>query len=74
MGKEDRDLFKKKLGKRIAELRIAKRMSTSDLARAAGKDPQTIFKVENGITNASAFFLSELAAAMQVPLKDLLDF
>ncbi len=69
-----KDRFLKKLGKRIVELRSEKGLTQTQLAHACGKDPQSIERVENGKINPSIFYLSEIAKALDIPLKDLLDF
>lgn len=63
----------KKIGERIAAMREKQGLSQSDLARLAGKDRQSIYKVEKGQFNATIFYLSELAKALQVKLSELTD-
>lgn len=63
----------KKVGTRIAAIRKRQDLSQSDLARLAGKDRQSIHKVEKGIMNPSIFYLSEIADALTVKLSDLVD-
>lgn len=66
--------FLKKLGKRIIDLRTKKGWSQRDLAFACGKEPQSIERVENGKSNPTAFYLKELAEALEVEISDFFDF
>lgn len=70
----NKEQFKKKIGKRIVELRSKKGWSQSDLARACNKDRQAIEKLENGKVNPTIYSLLEISKALEVPLKKLVDF
>jgi len=70
----NKEQLKKKIGQRIVELRSQKGWSQSDLARACNKDRQAIEKLENGKVNPTLYSLSEVANALQVSLKELVDF
>jgi putative transcriptional regulator len=65
--------LKKKIGLRIIQLREKKGWSQADLARACGKDRQAIEKLENGKVNPTIYSLLEVAQALDMPLKDLVD-
>jgi putative transcriptional regulator len=62
------------VGKRIVELRKAKGMSQADLAKACFKDPQSIERIENAKVNTTVFTLYQIAQALDVPPKELLNF
>ena len=66
--------LKKKIGKRIIELRTQKGWSQSDLARACEKDRQAIEKLENGKVNPTLYSLYEISKVLEVPLKELTNF
>lgn len=66
--------LKRKIGKRIIELRTQKGWTQSDLARACNKDRQALEKLENGRTNPTLYSLFEVSKALQVSLKRLVDF
>jgi len=66
--------YLKKLGNRIVELRLKKNWSQRDLAFACGKEPQSIERVENGKSNPTAYYLKELADALEVKVADFFDF
>jgi putative transcriptional regulator len=68
-----RDQLKIKIGKRIIQLREQKGWSQSDLARACNKDRQAIEKLENGKVNPTLYTLLEIADALEVELKILVD-
>jgi transcriptional regulator with XRE-family HTH domain len=69
-----KDAFLKKLGKNIAQLREKAGLSQTELALRSDKDRQSLNRLEKGRINPSAYYLSEIAAELKVPLKDLLDF
>ena len=64
----------KKIGDRIKELRTQKGWSQSDLARACDKDRQAIERLENGKTNPTIFSLFEVSKALNIKVKDLINF
>jgi transcriptional regulator with XRE-family HTH domain len=66
--------YLKILGARIIELRTQKGWSQRDFAFECGKEPQSIKRVENGKSNPTAFYLKEIADALNVKVKDLFDF
>ena len=70
----NKEQLKKKVGQRIIELRSQKGWSQSDLARACDKDRQALEKLENGKVNPTIYSLLEIAKALEVPLKMLVDF
>lgn len=70
----NKEQLKKKVGQRIVELRSQKGWSQSDLARACNKDRQALEKLENGKVNPTIYSLLEIAKALDVPLKKLVDF
>lgn len=70
----DKEQLKKKVGQRIVDLRSQKGWSQSDLARACNKDRQALEKLENGKVNPTIYSLLEIANALEVPLKKLIDF
>ncbi|MDW3196766.1 MAG: helix-turn-helix transcriptional regulator [Cytophagales bacterium] len=69
-----KDELKTRIDQRIIELRTEKGWSQSDLARACGKDRQAIEKLENGKVNPTLYSLYEVAKALDVHPKVLLDF
>lgn len=73
--KDDVKLFRKKLGKRILELRIKKGLEQTELAAILdGKDKQFINRYENQGANPTAYILVSLAKALEVSVEELLDF
>ena len=69
-----KEQFQKKLGKQIAKLRQAAGMTQDDLAERCGKEKQNISRIETGRTNPTAYSLVEIAASLEVPVKELFDF
>ena len=70
----NKDDLKKKIGQRIVEVRTKKNWNQSDLARACEKDRQALEKLENGKVNPTLYTLFEIAKALDIPLKELIDF
>ena len=70
----NKEQLKKKVGQRIVELRSQKGWSQSDLARACNKDRQALEKLENGKVNPTIYSLLEIAKALEVKLRDLINF
>lgn len=70
----NKDQLKRNIGKRIVELRTKKGWSQSDLARACNKDRQAMEKLENGKVNPTIYSLLEISKALEVKLKDLINF
>ena len=69
-----KDELKKKIGRRIVELRKQKGWSQSDLARACNKDRQAMEKLENGKVNPTLYSLLELSKVLGVSLPHLVKF
>jgi putative transcriptional regulator len=63
-----------KLGEHIAKKRKAAGLSQSELAFRCDKDQQNIQRLEKGRMNPTAYYLLELSQALNMPVKDLLDF
>ncbi|MEL7145868.1 MAG: helix-turn-helix transcriptional regulator [Bacteroidota bacterium] len=66
--------LKSRIGNRIVELRKKKGWNQADLARACKKDRKATEKLENGKVNPTLFSLYEEAVALEVELKELVDF
>lgn len=63
-----------KLGAHISSKRIEAGLNQSELASLCDKDRQNIQRLEKGRINPTAYYLTELAKALKIPTKDLLDF
>jgi transcriptional regulator with XRE-family HTH domain len=57
----------------LRRLRIARHLSLSELARATAMSKATLSGIENGRANPTVETLSALAAALRVPLVELLE-
>ena len=64
----------KKFGKHLIQLRTAKQMSQSELAKRCFKDRQVIHRYEAGHSNPTLLTLVLLATELNISLKELLDF
>lgn len=70
---EDRhNIFLKRLGKRIAQIRKQKSLTQLELSALAKMDDSSIRRIESGRNNSSIIILLRLAEAMNVSLKELL--
>lgn len=69
-----KDVFLKKLGKNVARLREQAGLSQTELALRCDKDRQSLNRLEKGRINPSIYYLSEIAAELNLPLKKVLDF
>lgn len=63
---------KLKLGQRVKEIRESKGLSQTQLANKIGKDHPAINKLENGKVSAGYIFLLEVAAGLEVHIKDMI--
>jgi transcriptional regulator with XRE-family HTH domain len=61
------------LAANLRRLRIARRLSLSELARATGMSKATLSSVESGRSNPTVETLAGLAAALRVSLGELLE-
>lgn len=62
------------MAQRIIKLREQKGWTQSDLARACGKDRQTIERFERGKVNPTLYSLHEIAQALEISLSKLVGF
>ena len=63
-----------KLGNKIREIREAKKLSQSDIARELFKDRQSIQRLETGKANITVKMLKEIADVLKIEVKDFFDF
>lgn len=67
-------MIKQSLGKRIAALRRAKKLSQGEFAEKSGYSVEFISLVERGVNAPSVAGLEKIAKALRVEIKDLFDF
>jgi transcriptional regulator with XRE-family HTH domain len=65
--------IQERLAGNIRRLRIARHLSLSELARATHIGKATLSSIENGHANPTVGTLSAVAAALRVPVAELLD-
>lgn len=63
-----------KFGNHLRNLRLKNNLSQEELANEADLDISQIGRIERGSVNTSLFVLQRLAKALNITLKDLLDF
>lgn len=67
-----KEVFLKKLGERVRNIRIEKGITQKELAHSLGKDQQSIQRLEGGNINPSVFYLYEICKGLNVSLEDLI--
>lgn len=67
-------MIKQSLGKRIAALRRASKLSQEDFAAKSGYSVEFISLVERGVNAPSVAGLEKIAKALGVEIKELFDF
>ena len=74
MKKKINKKFRKALGKRIRSLRLEQRISQAQLGFEGGLHRDQIGRIELGKQSPSADILEAIATALNLKLKELLDF
>jgi transcriptional regulator with XRE-family HTH domain len=67
-------VLQQKLGKRIATIRAARKLTQEQLAEAIGCSVEFISLVERGVNAPSVAGLEKFAAALSVEVKELFTF
>jgi len=70
----EKEIFAKKLGKRIAKARLEQEVSQVQLAKLMNLPQQNISRLESGVINPSAYSVYEIARLLNVPITELLNF
>ena len=65
--------IKQKIGKKLKEFRLEKKLSQETLAHLADLDRTYIPDIEKGERNISITVLEKLATALNIPIKDFFD-
>ena len=73
-GTADKIEFKKKFGDRVRQLREARNLTKTALADLIGIERQDIYKIEQGIRNATLETIATIAEALDVSPTYLFDF
>lgn len=63
--------FSVRLGRRVRELRVQRRLSQDQVAEQAEISGKYVGEIERGEVNVSAFILSKIAAVLQVEIAEL---
>lgn len=66
--------LKKQFGKRVQQLRLAKKMTQEELAERVDVSIESISNIERGIHGPSFENLEKIIAALQVPATMLFEF
>jgi transcriptional regulator with XRE-family HTH domain len=70
-GHIDRTKYLKKLGAKIAKIRVEKGISQDDLAESGGFSRGTMSKIESGTVDPKATTLARIAKCLNISLKYL---
>lgn len=65
--------FNRRLGRRIRELRVRRGLAQQTLAEAIGISPAQLSHIESGRTGTTVWRLARIAAALRMPLSELLE-
>lgn len=68
------DSLIKKFGKVVRAKRLEKKLSQQALANNAEIELSQIYRIEHGKLNPTLSTMNSIAKALEIPLKDLLDF
>jgi len=71
---EDDNIFIKKFGERVANIRKAQKLTKVQLAFEINTSESNIRRIEKGQVNVGLSTIRKLSIALDVPLKELLDF
>lgn len=66
--------LKKQFGKRVQQLRHAKKITQEELAEQVGVSIESISNIERGIHGPGFETLEKIMAALEVPAKTLFEF
>ncbi len=66
--------LKKQFGKRVQQLRLAKKMTQEELAEHVGVSIESISNIERGIHGPSFDNLEKIILALNIPAKMLFEF
>lgn len=69
----EKDIFTKKLGKRIASVREEKELTQVQLGKLVKQPKQNIYRLEIGQYTPSAYFVFQVARALKVPIGELME-
>lgn len=69
-----KEIFLKKFGANVRNLRISKKMTQFDLACKINKDRQSIQRIESGNVNPTIYYLKELSDGLEVDMIKLFSF
>lgn len=70
----DKKEFQTKLGQKVKAIRIAKGLTQNELGLMIGKEQQRINRLESGAVSVTAYFLAQIAEALDVSIADLINF
>lgn len=70
----DLEIFKSKIGKRVAFLRKQKGLTQAKLGIIIDKDFQSISRLERGEYNPSSYLIFQISVALQVDISELFNF
>ena len=62
----------KKFGRKVREIRLAKKMSQGDVAKILSVHPTYISSIERGQRNPSLITMEKIAKALKVKINDLI--
>lgn len=70
----DKKEFQIKLGQKVKAARVSKSLTQRELGIKIGKEQQRINRLESGTISVTAYFLAQVAEALDVSIAELTDF
>ena len=67
-------VIEKRLGSRITEIRLSRKITQAELAERTNVSVETISRMERGVSFPSLKTLENIAHVLNTPLKDFFDF
>lgn len=68
----EKDKFNKRFGKFVADVRIRKGLTQSELAALIGNNPQNISRLERGEVSPTLYWITLLAEAFEFSFSELI--
>ena len=69
----EKEVFTKKLAKKITKVRVEKDLTQEELGKLLGKSKQSISRLESGAFTPTAYFAFKIARVLKVPIGELME-
>lgn len=69
----EKDIFTKKLAKRIAKVRQEQELTQVEFGKLLNKSKSNIHRLESGLVTPTAYTVHEIARVLKVPIGELME-